>query len=252
MVKWFKISIIVLSIAVSVTVLYAEENRNEKSGNKYTFSYDQEIPTLIRYGDKVSGFMSKTGYIGFILNEDVRSRSSIDVGYNITLYELQEPHSTGRLISMFGIGYVPFLELFTLPVFISDKEVKDVGIGMISPLAGYSYLRQITSSIRLGFSIHGGPVYCAKIKPWSSREEFEKDDTREMWYDYDQWLAAYDAIGNISGKWGARVNPKVKLYFLNFSDDTVHIGLGFGYTQYIFADNHFNSYDIGLDFTMAF
>ena len=240
--------------AIFCSVLYAEENLNQKSGNKYIFSYDQEIPTLIRYGGKVSGYMSKTGYIGFIQHDDGKSRSSIDIGYNITIYELAEPPSFGRLMSIFGFGYVPFLELFTLPGFISDKEEKGVGIGMISPLAGYSYSRQMISWVRLGFSIHGGPVYCSKLRPWSSREEFENDgmDGSPSFYDYDQWVTAYDSIGSISGKWGARINPKIKLYFLNFSDDTVHVGLGFGYVQYVFADNHFNCYDIGFDFTMAF
>lgn len=250
--KWLQIPVIVLLFAVSVTALYAEENLNEKNSNKYIFSYDQEIPTLIRYGEKVSGGTSKTGCIGYNLWDDGRSRGSIDIGYNITFYELQEPLSTGRLLSIIGFGYIPFIELFTIPGFISDKEVKSVDVGLISPLAGYSYSRQVNNWLRLGFSIYGGPVYCAKIKPWSSREEFEKDDTREMWYDYDEWLSAYDAIGNISGKWGVRINPKIKLYLLNFSDNTVHVGLGFGYVQYVFADNHFNSYDIGLDFAMAF
>jgi hypothetical protein len=99
--------------------------------------------------------------------------------------------------------------------------------------------------LKLGLSINTGPVYVYKITPWTI-DNYNDD------YEYEDYAAAYDAIGNISGKWGARINPKVKLYLLNFSDDTVHVGLGFGYVQYIFADNHFNSYDIGLDFTMAF
>ena len=249
MVKWFKISIIVLSIAVSVTALYAEENRNEKSSNKYIFSYDQEIPTLIRYGDKVSGVMSKTGYIGFIQHDDGKSRSSIDIGYNITFYDLQEPISIDRGYALFGMGYIPFIAEVYTPLLALFTEVRHVL--MLSPLIGYSYSCQFLSWMRFGFSVNTGPVYVKKIIPFKDESDF--DTTSGMYlYNYDEWVAAYDAIGNISGKWGARINPKVKLYILNFSDDTVHVGLGFGYVQYVFADNHFNSYDIGLDFTMAF
>jgi hypothetical protein len=243
MVKWFKISIIVLSIAVSVTVLYAEENRNEKSGNKYIFSYDQEIPTLIRYGDKVSGVVSKTGYIGFIQRDDGKSRSSIDFGYNLTYYELFPWPSMGRGYAIGGYGYIPVITEIAVPLLaIIGKERH---VSMFSPLIGYSYSCQLLSWLKLGLSINTGPVYVYKITPWTI-DNYNDD------YEYEDYAAAYDAIGNISGKWGARINPKVKLYLLNFSDDTVHVGLGFGYVQYIFADNHFNSYDIGLDFTMAF
>ncbi len=250
------VSTTLLAITSVNSEAYAEEVRasaNEES--RFSFNYDQEIPTLIRYGDKVSGVMSKTGYIGFIQRDDGTSRISIDIGYNITLYELQEPPSMGRLISMFGFGYVPFLEIFSLPGFVCNEGTKGIDIGMISPVVGYSYSRQLLSWFRLGFSIHGAPAYCNKIIPWSSRAEFEEDgmDRSPGFYNYDKWVTAYDAIGNISGKWGARLNPKIKLYLLNISgSNDAYLGLGFGYAQYVFANNHFNSYDIGLDFTMVF
>lgn len=226
--------------------LYAEENSIENKKNKYTFNYDQEIPTLIRYGSRVSGGFSKTGYIGFIQHEDGNSRSSIDIGYNITAYELAQPTSLGRFISIYGYGYVPLLP--ELLILIPDESVN---VTMLSPLIGYSYSSQILSWFRIGFSINTGPVYVSKITHWKDKEEFESDSGND-YYDYDEWVEAYDAIGNISGKWGGRVNPKIKLYILNFSDGTAHFGLGFGYTQYVFADNHFNSYDIGFDYTKAF
>jgi|GEM_PF-1493067 hypothetical protein len=244
--KWLMVPVISVSIVVSYNALYAGDNSSEKSGNKYIFSYDQEIPTLIRYGDKVSGVMSKTGYIGFILNDDGRSRSSIDFGYNLTYYDLQEPVSIGRAYALFGFGYIPILPELAFLIPGESREIV-----MLSPLIGYSYTYQLLNWMRFGFSVNTGPVYVKKITPF--KDEYDFDGTPGMYlYNYDQWVTAYDAIGNISGKWGARINPKIKLYLLNFSDDTVHVGLGFGYVQYIFADNHFNSYDIGLDFTMAF
>jgi len=222
----------------------AEENVATR--NRYTFNYDQEIPTLIRYGSKVSGYMCRTGYIGIITREDGRSRSSIDIGYNVTIFELSAPPSFGRSIAIFGLGYIPFIP--DISYFVPGDERN---ITMFSPLIGYSYSQRVYSWFRFGLSANAGPVHVKHITPWKNREEFESDQQND-YYNYDEWVEAYDVMGNISGKFGGRINLKTKLFFLNSSSGRVHFGIGAGYTQFIFAENHFNSYDIGLDFTFAF
>lgn len=224
--------------------LSAEENVPAR--NRYTFNYDQEIPTLIRYGSKVSGYMCRTGYVGIITREDSRIRSSIDIGYNVTMFELSAPPSFGRSISIFGLGYIPFIPDISYFVPADERNIT-----MFSPILGYSYSQRLFSWFRFGFSANVGPVHVKNITPWKNREEFEHDQQND-YYSYDEWVEAYDAMGNISGKFGGRINIKSKLFFFNFSNHTVHVGIGAGYTQFIFAENHFNSYDIGLDFTLAF
>ncbi len=227
-------------ILLSSNVLYADEIIADKK--KYTFNYDQEIPTLIRYGSTVSGVISKTGYIGFIQHEDSNSRSSIDIGYNLTYCELY-PATISRGYALVGFGYIPFIYEALTPVFAIVNEERH--ITMISPIIGYSVSIQLLSWLKTGFSINTGPVYVNRIKPWTT-DNYNDD------YRYEDYMKAYNAIGNVSGKWGGRLNPKVKLFFLNSDDNTVNFGLGFGYTQYVFSNNHFNSYDIGLDFSRAF
>lgn len=244
---------------VTFIFLFAHQNatqgeQNPASANKYLFHYDQEIPTLIRYGSIISGVMSKTGMFGFILSEDENSRSSFEFGYNVTGYELNKPPTINRTVCIFGIGYIPFLELVGLALtpftYKEHQDEPDVGIGFISPIIGFSYLRNIYNYLSICFSVNTGPAYAPKFSLWKNRDNFNSYHDTEL-LDYDQYLEAYNAVSNISGKWGVRINPKIKLFILNFSNNSSHLGIGVGYVHYIFPNNHFNSYDIGLDFSMA-
>jgi len=238
---------------VFVCVVFSKEieaEENTAPRDRHTFNYDQEIPTLIRYGSMVSGVTSKTGYVGFIQHEESRSRSTVDIGYNITSFEFYPPPGDARLWSMVGFGFIPLISELASCYLLFHQGEKAEGIAMNSLIVGYSYTYTLRCWFGFGFSAHAGPVYVLKISPWKNREEFERDHQDEYYYTYEEWLAAYEAIGNISGKIGGRMNLKIKLFFLNFSGRT-HVGIGAGYTQFVFAENHFNTYDIGLDFTMA-
>jgi hypothetical protein len=207
----------------------------------YSIKYDQEIPTLIRYGSIISGCLSHSAYIGLIKQNNSSKFESLDIGYNVTTYDLEPPMSMGRAASMFGFGFIPLY-----PDYLIIFNTVNATLVMLSPVVGYTYSNIFTDRTGCDISINGGPVYAKRIKSYASEDDAENDEI-----DYYEYLKATEAMHDVPGHWGGRINPKVRLYYI-FGINAIHLGLHAGYTHFIFNHNHFNSYDLGMSLSLLF
>lgn len=233
-----RIIISLLLIAVIIQMLFEPLSARDDSKN-YSINYDQEIPTLIRYGSNISGCLSHSAYIGLIEQNNANKLKSVDIGYNVTIYDLEPPMSMGRGASMFGFGFIPLI-----PDYLITFNSAGNTLVMLSPVLGYTYSNIFTDRAGCDISINVGPVYAKRIKSYTSEDDAEHDEI-----DYYDYIKATDAMHDVPGNWGGRINPKVKLYYI-FGENVFHLGLHFGYTQFIFIHNNFNTYDIGLSFSL--
>ena len=234
----------VLLIFLILLVLFENltANDNAKDEKNYSFNYDQEIPTLIKYGSKISGCFSHTAYIGTINSVNSKIRTSIDIGYNVTEYDLEPPMSMGRAFSIGGFGFIPLY-----PDYYVLSSHTQQSIQMFSPFAGCSYSIRSNEWFGIDVLINAGPVYVKRIKFYNNESEAENDDV-----DYYDYLEATEAMHDVPGHWGGRFNPKLKIYYIFSAEDCFSLGLNIGYTQFVFLHNNFNSYDIGINFSFIF
>lgn len=209
-----------------------------ESGNY--FSYDMAIPTLIKYSSKVDGCISRTGSIGITTWGSGSSTSSIEVGYNATMLTYQP--SLWRTYSIFLLGWVPF----AWEVAFLDPSREN--IALYSPLIGFNHSRLFLKNTGLALSINAGPVYGIDFDPYKTADE-AYDNNVDI--SYESYVSFIDAMHDVPGHWGARLNCRIMPLVTNTAR-TIHFGPVFGYTQFIFPKNKFNTYEIGVHFAFLF
>lgn len=230
-------SIIHILIVTFLTLTFSIFSISAYSQSKNTvleIGSEGEIPTLIKYGDKISGFSSNTLYVGITINKEEYTSHLLILSFNATIYGLADiitdQGSTRSYAYM--MGWWPINPLVWS--IAADGPGNDY-INLFSPGVGYSYIVSLPQKFELSVTGNSGVAYGQINKPdMNAWENSEGDNVKK--------LESYEEFKSINNKFGCRANIKLKFIKLisNFK-----IGISAGYTHYIFSDINFNSYDLG-------
>ena len=208
---------------------------------RFGINADFEVPTPIRYGSKLAGVASHSYYLSFMNGGSNKSVDYIEFGFNATAIEYQGSGSLSRGYGLlFGWTPLPLPEM----VFLITKKNYDM-YSSATIFVAFTRIYKVSNIFSYSLSANIGPEYVKKISIPGNEDEYDPD------MNYDDLLEAYSSMHDIDGNWGCRVNTKIKFFLIPLSDMTLWSVI-LGYTHHVFRNNHFNTFDIGLNFSFFF
>jgi hypothetical protein len=200
-----------------------------------------EIPTLIKYGDRIPGFSSDTLYVSIPVVEGKSSSQSLIISLNATVYGMAYITTDQGSTRSWAVltGWWPVNPITWL---IATDTSSDDYITLLSPSAGYSFILSHLHDFEISVYINAGAAYGRINKPdMEAYEDNEGDNLKK--------LRTYEEMKSIDNEYGCRLNAKSKFTWISSG---LRYGICAGYTHYIFNQVNFNSFDIGTFVSYTF
>lgn len=195
---------------------------------------DGEVPTLIKNSDLISGYSSNTLYISVPNKEDQTISQNYIFGINATVHGLYQTDTDQGSLRGYAYltGWWPINPFLYIMMITSPSENY---VTILSPFVGYS-VQTLLSPIEFSFIGSIGLAYGLVSEPTAdSYSGWEPDDAKRR--------ESYELMKSINEELGCRINFKIKSAI-----KTTDLKFGFccGFSQYVFLNKNFNTYDLGI------